>query len=463
MAIAPSLVLLGTAPAANAEETFPVNPTATYLLPATTAEGVATNPLTSWDISFVDNTSGMFLLADRSNASIDVMDLNSNAIIVASPLNNGSCTQPNTNFPACKFQGLVTDPNAGAINDISGPNGVILVNHREIWAGDAPTLTGAIIGPDAVCQGGNLAECANDYLPVDNCDSSVKVLDLRTQLVTDVINTGGCFRADELAVDPIDQVVIVANDAEQDIANADFVTLISTKKGHAILAQIPFDGTAGTPFATGGIEQPQWNPNDGNFYIAVPAAGGTFANPSTTGAVVVISPKTFAVVSSFPIANCTPNGIAIGPKNQAILGCNAHAPLQVINLSNGSVAATIPQVMGGCDEVWYEAGENHYLAACSQASVANPFYVVGVIDASYVSRPPLWDANITTKPTALGGGMHSLAADDFTSRILVPIGKGDPLCGAATATGCIAAWQAPQGDADDPNLASVAKERMFEQ
>ena len=97
------------------------------------------------------------------------------------------------------------------------------------------------------------------------------------------------------------------------------------------------------------------------------------------------------MTNKFAIDNCTQNGIAIGSSNQAILGCNAAAPLQVISLDDGSVVASIPQVNGGCDEVWYDAGENHYLAACSQHNVSSPFYVAGVIDASTQSLPPRWD------------------------------------------------------------------------
>ncbi len=415
-------------------------PTTAYVLPATTVEGNATHPITSFDISFVDNFAGIYLLADRSNKGIDVVDLNFNTASVISPTGAG-CTLPSPTAPNCTFQGFVTDPNSpGPINDVSGPNGVATVNHNEIWAGDAPTFGG---GAPAVGYGN------------DNCDSSIKVINLRTQQVTDVINTGGCFRADEVAFDPEDEVFIAANDAEQDIGNPNFVTLISAKS-HRILHKIVFDGTGGTPFATNGIEQPTWNAKDNKFYIAVPANGGSFSSPSSVGAVAVVNPTSGVVERVITVNNCTPNGIAVGPNNQAVLGCNATMPVQVIDLATGSVVASIAQVNGGCDEVWYEASQNHYLTACSQGATAAPFYVLGVIDAGSTSAAPSWDENIQTKPTSTSGASpHSATADDFSNRNLVPMGAGNSNCPGTN--GCIGAWVLTS-DHDDPNDATYVRE-----
>ena len=63
------------------------------------------------------------------------------------------------------------------------------------------------------------------------CDSSIKVFSILDQTVTDVINLGGCFRSDELDWDPVDQVVLIANPAEQPTGKtvAPFISLISSK------------------------------------------------------------------------------------------------------------------------------------------------------------------------------------------------------------------------------------------
>jgi hypothetical protein len=498
--------------AASADETFGVScavtdastcPTAVYPFPATTVEGVATVNVSSWDIHFVDPLAGLFALAERNNASVDVLNLNgaSNGtpLTVISPSNTG-CTMPSAAAPNCAFVGLANDPNAGRINDISGPNGVWVVNQQEIWAADAPTFgncpggtsvtstTSPCIAANTNCQayvggtGGTVHDCYNAYIlgqnssgtqigGQDNCDSTIKVLDSRTQEVTHVINTGGCFRADEGAVDQSDGVAIVANDAEADIGNFPFVTLMSTKT-HTVTSQLTFDGTNGTTLATGGIEQPQWNPRADTFVIAVPADGGTFAAPSATGALVILNPTTGAIVSKFPITGCTPNGVAIGPFNEAVLGCS-NGPVQVVNVTTGALVATISQIGGGCDEVYYEASQNHYVAACSAVTPANPnaAYNVGVIDAATNVRGPVWDTNITTKPTVGGGSgsPHSVAADDFTGGILVTLGAGNALCTQATTgnagftKGCLALWQAPAGDPDDANMDTYGREHLFDE
>src|SRR5262249_20699204 len=116
--------------------------------------------VTSFDISFVDPVIGLYLLADRTNKSVDVVDIFSNT-----PL----------------FQLTSSFGGAEASNDNAGPDGVITVNHREVWAGDGP--------------------------------SQIKVIDLFTQQTTHVIGTGGANRADELCFDPRDQLVVMANDA----------------------------------------------------------------------------------------------------------------------------------------------------------------------------------------------------------------------------------------------------------
>jgi hypothetical protein len=136
----------------------------------------------------VDPVIGLYLLADRTNKAVDVIDTTTNTVLV---------------------QLAATPPFAGATpsNNNAGPDGVIVVNHREVWAGDGP--------------------------------SQVKVIDLFSQKTTHVISTGGVNRADELCFDPRDQLVLVANEAESPFP---FVSIISTEN-YSILAQITMNGT----------------------------------------------------------------------------------------------------------------------------------------------------------------------------------------------------------------------------
>jgi hypothetical protein len=89
-------------------------------------------------------------------------------------------------------------------------------------------------------------------------------------------------RADELAYDPRDHIILVANDRAADR----FVTLISTENPPQVVGKIHYDGsTPGNPIAcsdaanlaTCGIEQPVWDEKTRKFYLAIP---GTVANPN---------------------------------------------------------------------------------------------------------------------------------------------------------------------------------------
>jgi hypothetical protein len=80
VALAPWLLPV---PAPAADEVFSV--TKIISLPANSPgpnqPGLANQPLASFDIEFVDPIAGVFLLADRSNKSIDVANTSSNLII----------------------------------------------------------------------------------------------------------------------------------------------------------------------------------------------------------------------------------------------------------------------------------------------------------------------------------------------------------------------------------------------
>lgn len=168
------------------------------------------NQLASFDISWIDPIGEFYLLADRSNSSLDVISTANNTVL----------------FQVPGFVGFTGD------NNTSGPDGVLTVNHRDAWVGDG--------------------------------DSTVKVIDLTTHAITDTISTGGTKRADELCFDARNRVIMIANDAD----TPPFVTFISTDPGHAVLGKINY------PQATNGLEQCQWSPRTGLIYFAVPEVNG---------------------------------------------------------------------------------------------------------------------------------------------------------------------------------------------
>jgi hypothetical protein len=313
---------------------------ATETLRLKTVVSIPGSKITSFDISFVDPVMGFYVLGDRTNKGIDVVDTSTNTLqfIAGQGL----------------FKGVVL-VNGVANNDLSGPDGVMIVNFSEIWAGDG--------------------------------DSTLKFLDLGTGESLGTVSTGGQKRVDEMCFDPVHNIGFVANNAD----DPPFITAVNATS-HSVIGKIFFDGSNGTPHATNGIEQCQFNPRDQKIYVTVPEIDGP-GNNSVAGGVSRIDPVTNKVTATavIPITVCSgPQGLAIGPAlnghGQMLLGCNgavfnaaANRPTPVIDDGSqpgggtfGAIVFTL-NFQAGNDEVWYNSGDNHYyLARSGNNSFVNP-------------------------------------------------------------------------------------------
>ena len=337
--------------------------------PATTVRidkiAIPGKPLKAFDISWVDAATAHYYLADRSNGTIDVIDA----------LTDKVTTQ---------IGGFV---GATGKNDTSGPDGVVVtVSNKELWAGDG--------------------------------DSTVKVVDLVANKVVATISTGGKFRADEMAYDPKDNVLIAANNAD----DPPFATIFSVA-GRTVLKKIPF------PNATNGAEQPCMTLRPACSICQCPA---TVANPG--GEIAVIDPVGLAVTATYGLKNCGPNGLALGPGNQLLAGCGNPGRSVIIDKTNGAVLADFSTV-GGSDEVWYNPGDNRYYLA--ETASQN----LGIIDAATLTK---------VDDVQSGVGAHSVAADRASNHIFVPVAGPDPAC----PNGCIAVYSSV-------NLENKGKSRAF--
>ncbi len=218
------------------------------------------------------------------------------------------------------------------------------------------------------------------------------------------ISTGGTARADSIGYDPKDHIAAVVNDAD----TPPFVSLIYTRDGYrTILKKISF------PDATNGLEQPVFDAARGVFYLSVPQVGPNQKN----GEVAIIDPILRRVIGHLPVSNCQPNGAALGPKQQLLLGCSvantaaaAPLPTQVINRLSGRVLATIS--VGGSDEVSYDpTNQTYQLAARNNAT--GP--VLGIVDAATLSL-------VSAIPTATNS--HSVAVDPINNEVFFPLTAG---------------------------------------
>jgi hypothetical protein len=101
--------------------------------------------LGAFDISYVDPKTGLHVLSDRTNASVDFFNAGDDSFIGR----------------VGGFRGVQ------ATNSVSGPDGVTIIANKEVWTGDG--------------------------------DSTVKVIDIATFKLVDTISTGRSFRCDEMS------------------------------------------------------------------------------------------------------------------------------------------------------------------------------------------------------------------------------------------------------------------------
>ena len=372
----------------------------------------------SFDISWVDPVLNKYYLADRSNKTIDILDLSTLPPTLTQVVNP-------------KFQGFTGN------NDTSGPDGLATVNnHTEVWVGD--------IG--GTCFPTTSTTCGPGQVWVLNTDASVKTL---PGGVANPIPVGGKTRADEFCEDPKNNLVMIASPAE----DPPFVTFISTKT-YKVVSKLVFDGTNGTPKATNGLEQCGWSAATGKFYQNVPEINGP-GNDTVPGGIAVIdgksvlngSPKVEKVFN-IPLEDCAgPQGMAIGPDNQILEGCNAAGPngsrnTVVVSAKNGKILAVL-QDLGGADEVWFNPGDGHYIIpSCNTACRTPPTgfvltfdEVLGLVDSKTLQRDQtIFVAQQNSDTNATSGNprtIHSVAGDPNNKQIILPI----PACTSATACG----------------------------
>lgn len=103
---------------------------------------VGGNGLGVFDISYDDPTIDLYVLSDRTNGTIDMVDASDDRFIGR----------------VGGFKGVALTNNT-ANNNLSGPDGVTIVSHKQIWAGDG--------------------------------DSTMTVIDIASRRIIDTISTGG--------------------------------------------------------------------------------------------------------------------------------------------------------------------------------------------------------------------------------------------------------------------------------
>ena len=229
-------------------------------------------------------------------------------------------------------------------------------------------------------------------------DSTVSVIDTDNNSISHVISTGGTARADELAYDPVDQLVLIANDRD----TPPFVTFISTQS-YSVIKKLAYDGSQ-APQSTGGIEQSVWNGQTGKFYLAIPA---TKANPN--GEIDEVDPTTMSVSRSMATVCTGPSGLVLIPNQRVMTACG-----DVIDIVTGKVVTTVSGVGG--DEIWYNSGDQRVYFGGGTNRIG-----VSVVDANTYALLTTLTVGQTVASPGVSQTTHSVAADADNNEVFVPV------------------------------------------
>ena len=354
----------------------------------------------SFDLGTVVN--GKYYFTDRNNKAVDVIDLGTFAVtqITGSGANAFTGCKPNA---SC----------AGANNGLSGPDGINAIpGTSQLYVGDV------------------------DF---------VRVVDTSTNSVLNSIRVGTTgFRADEGCVDTEHNLYMISS-PDSPVPFASFISLTT----QTLLSTVLFtDPAGGSGAVAGGLEQCRYDPVTKSFIVN---NDGTVANPHGEVNVIPASSITalapgatvaafdLAGVKRFPLGNCDPTGLDLGPGTDIVVECrpgDAGAALTtlILNRTNGNVLATIP--VGGGDQVAYDARTNRYFVAASRWHASGVNDHGGGCSATNPCTPVLAVINASTRNIAsivpTGNNAHSVAADPSSGLVFVPHSSAASPAGCAT-------------------------------
>lgn len=338
------------------------------------------NPLQifSFGAGAVDSKRSVYILADRTDRSVDVFDTRRNALV--RQIVGGPCA-------ACSFTGV--DP-VHAVSR-SGPNGVVTIPNSSLaWIGDV----GSIKLVDYV---------AGNVLRSVAISGSLAPSLFRTDL--------GCY-------DERDHLAMFENPDDP----TPFASVLDTSTAK-IVARIFFPESLG-------LHDCAYEAGTGKFYVE------NVGTPShQTGEIDAFDARALRHGKTirertFPVPDCSPHGIAIDDNGIALIGCDSIAEVtprfdlvehtvtlstRILNLRTGVLLRTVNTV-GGDDSIAFNPHSRRWYVAASAMTATSlpagePTPVIGVFDA----RHRAWLENIPVPP-----GSVSVAVDPSTGNVYVP-------------------------------------------
>ena len=364
--------------------------------------GITSTATFSFDLGTFDSSTNRYYVTDRTNKSIDMIDLNAGGTVTQFKpgffgcggqiqVSPGAAVDPTpVSIPTCVSTAAGVFPKLTVNNDNSGPDGVDIVG-PNLYVGDV----------------GNVW--------IINKASGALVKKLATQTPT--------LRADEGCFDPDDNIYAISTPG----AANPYMTFIDTVT-QTIIAHVTMDQPAGTP--SGGLEACVYDHATLTFYVnndgssangrgemdGIPAADIVALKPGSAATVVQFT--SLAATKKFPLGACDPTGIALGPGTDIGAMCRQGnngetLTFQILNKNTGLAAAAGTDAInaGGGDQSTYDAASNNWFLATSRWTPAGTSCGAG--SATCVLTPVLTIVNGTTRTVtsrvASGNNSHSVA------------------------------------------------------
>jgi len=257
--------------------------------------------LGAFDVSWNDNSTQRYYLADRTNNAIDVIDSATDTFLGFIGRGHYTGSRPCPGQPH-------------ELRLCAGPNGVVADDLGHVWAGDG----------DA-----NIIE-ANDKPGTTIIRS---------------IPTGGKGRIDEFAYDPKDRILMAENDGD----SPPYVVFVSVTDG-SLLGRYVY------PKDQDGMEQPAWVRQTELFYQNVP---GKMNRLDVFDPHKLPNPvRSFPVECTGGLLGLTLSGLTVGPNGQLMTVFGSLGGVTV-DSRTGKIGKIIPEG-ADADEVWYDSGSNNY-------------------------------------------------------------------------------------------------------
>src|SRR5467141_114711 len=337
------------------------------------------NPL-RFDISWVDQATARYYLAEGGNAGVDVFDAENDLFL--------------GRIPGFHGVGAPDDP-CGPIEGM-GPSGVVVTPDNHLWADDAHGVV-------------KVFDLKNAQPPFNNVSPVA------------TISTGAQCRADEIGFHPKDHVIMVGNPAEK----PPYMSFISSDPPYAVLSKIPFPNARG-------FEQPVWDPDlkGGRMLATVPGAEGT-------SQVVVFNlkdPKEPVIEATYPTGNCG-SGLALGPSQHLLVGCGGGKPLLILDAVSGKEVTSVAETKGA-DEVWFNPGDNNFYAP--RAFGGNP--TLSVIDGDSYALVDSLPAGPGSHSVAAFRGTNTIFVPIAIPTAAAPADTCNVMFGLPEKQGCIAVY-----------------------